>query len=101
MASTHRRSAAHPLDSHSDRRRLELREGPEGQGDEEGAKSNAPGANIEPTVTAESIIDQTSSQGAGGHAQTAGHRRSPDDGSHHPQREILARQHGVEGMTPA
>jgi len=41
----------------------------------------------------ERIVDQTSGQRAGRHAQTTGHSCSADDRPHHPQREIFAREY--------
>src|SRR4051794_17966812 len=68
---------------HGRGRRLYLCKRPEGQCDQEGAKSHRPGSDVEPRITCESVVDQTSGQWPCRHAEAAGHGRSPDHRTHH------------------
>ena len=55
---------------------LDLGKRPERQGYQERAEANGPGADVEPSVTGKSVVDQASGHWPGCHAETAGHGRS-------------------------
>src|SRR5256885_10006428 len=69
---------------------------PERQRDEESAEPHDPGADIEPGVAGERVVDQTSGEWSRRHAEAAGHGGSADHGTHHPQRKDFARENGIE-----
>src|ERR1700722_19908658 len=70
--------------------------GSKGQCDQEGANTYTPRTDVEPSVTGERVVDHTSSQRTSRHAQTASHCCSANDRSHHPQREIFAREYCIK-----
>src|SRR5580658_8421378 len=71
--------------------------GSKGQCDQKGTNAYTARTDVEPPVTGKRVVDQTSRQRAGRHAETTGRCSSTDYRPYHPLREIFAREHRIKG----
>src|SRR5215467_2412791 len=68
----------------------------EGEGDGDGAETDAKRADIEPEVAAVGVVEPATGPGTQRHAQGRGHVDRAEHRTHDPGAKILAHENGVE-----